>query len=610
VVRTMRGDGSVEIYRTIYRRSDMKSVRTSLAVIVGAARVSGPGYDGPVGVKLIDGPLPDPLWQEFRAGLAELEAAQFAAREGDEAQPQFEVLSLVTSAGATGAEAEIGEGEQVVDQPVPKPVEPQQAAEGESQAAASVQAEAQPQPQAQPQAEAQPQPQAVDTAAGQSAGTVEPVAGPDNWTWRVQAGADPLARGPYTVYRYITRKADGLRSMFCLMVKDHGQVVVGSEYEGDFEPHYFLGELPADLNNEFEQNRIDKFNLVPTTQPPPAAATGAEAEVVEVDTQPETQRQPLQEPEAQVEAEVLPEVGGPTVVGPQPLGEPAGPSGQLVPVVGGQTAPLPPPQDQPGPAQGTGVLPTGRTGPSNWQYKVEVKEKKTGRLAVEKFRSITRWVDGVEVKILLNRRKGGKYVEGRFYQGGLGPWYYTEDFPPWLLREFTDGLAYAVNTGEEYFPEPIPVPPVTATTRDNSVYAGFHCRGLEGPWKHTNGYLVWVVEEMEGGHPITVKWIKEFPSKFIMGMKLNMFFGGVVASGREYLGPLGMMWYPRSKVPWQVVETFIGCRTNEAMASPEVRIDMPHYEIQLELLTSPVTGQGQRSTVGRRGVFISRRGYA
>jgi hypothetical protein len=248
----------------------MKSVRTSLAVIVGAARVSGPGYDGPIGIKLIDGPLPDPLWQEFRAGLAELEAAQFAAREGDEAQPQFEVLSLVTSAGATGAEAEIGEGEQVVDQPVPKPVEPQQAAEGETQAAASVQAEAQPQPQAEPQAEAQPQPQAVDTAAGQSAGTVEPVAGPDNWTWRVQAGADPLARGPYTVYRYITRKADGLRSMFCLMVKDHGQVVVGSEYEGDFEPHYYLGELPADLNNEFEQNRIDKFNLVPTTQPPPA----------------------------------------------------------------------------------------------------------------------------------------------------------------------------------------------------------------------------------------------------------------------------------------------------------------------------------------------------
>jgi hypothetical protein len=50
VVRTMRGDGSVEIYRTIYRRSDGKSVRTSLAVIVGAARVSGPGYDGPIGL--------------------------------------------------------------------------------------------------------------------------------------------------------------------------------------------------------------------------------------------------------------------------------------------------------------------------------------------------------------------------------------------------------------------------------------------------------------------------------------------------------------------------------------------------------------------------------
>jgi hypothetical protein len=138
------------------------------------------------------------------------------------------------------------------------------------------------------------------------------------------------------------------------------------------------------------------------------------------------------------------------------------------------------------------VLPTGRTGPSNWQYKVEVKEKKTGRMASDLYRSITRWVDGVEVKILLARRKGGKIVEGRLYQGGLGPWYYTEDFPPWLLKEFTDAHAHAVQTGEEYFPEPIPVPPVTAATPDNSVYAGFHSRGLEGPWKHTDGYLVWV----------------------------------------------------------------------------------------------------------------------
>jgi hypothetical protein len=435
VVRTMRGDGSVEIYRTIYRRSDGKSVRTSLAVIVGAARVSGPGYDGPIGVKLIDGPLPDQLWQEFRAGLAEMEAAEWAEREGDETQHHFEVLSPVTSAGATGAEAEVGEGEQVVDQQVPKPVEPEQAAEGETQAAAEVQAEAQ----------VQPQPQVVDTAAGQPAGTVEPVAGPDNWTWRVQAAADPLARGPYKVYRYITRKADGLRSMYCLMVKDHGQVVVGSEYEGDFEPHYYLGELPADLSEEFEQNRIDRFKLVPTTQPTPAVATGAAAEVVEVDTQQEAQRQPLvqpkvpkeplQEPEAQVEAEVLPEAGGPTAPEPQPLEvpsqvpeqaaqepaelqepevqpeapqEPAELAGQIVPVAGGQTEPLPQPQELPEPAQGARVLPTGKTGPSNWQYKVEVKEKKTGRLAKDVYRSITRWVDGVEVKILLARYKGGK----------------------------------------------------------------------------------------------------------------------------------------------------------------------------------------------------------
>jgi hypothetical protein len=190
----------------------------------------------------------------------------------------------------------------VVDQPVPKPVEPPHAAEGDTQAASSAQVEAQPQPQAEPQAAAQPQPHAVETATGQSAGTIEPVAGPDNWTRRVQVGADPLTRGPYNVHMYITWKTCGLRSMFCLMVKDRGRIVVGSEYEGDFEPHCYLGELPADLNNEFEQNRIDKFNLVPTTQPPPTAATGDEAEVVEVDTQLETQRQPLHAHEAQVEA--------------------------------------------------------------------------------------------------------------------------------------------------------------------------------------------------------------------------------------------------------------------------------------------------------------------
>jgi hypothetical protein len=80
----------------------------------------------------------------------------------------------------------------------------------------------------------QPQPQAVEAEAGQPAGTAEPVAGPDNWTWRVQVSADPLARGPYKVYRYITRKADGVRSIHCLMVKYQGQVIIGSEYEGDF----------------------------------------------------------------------------------------------------------------------------------------------------------------------------------------------------------------------------------------------------------------------------------------------------------------------------------------------------------------------------------------
>jgi hypothetical protein len=89
--------------------------------------------------------------------------------------------------------------------------------------------------QAAAEAQVQPQPpQAVEAEAGQPAGTAEPVAGPDNWTWRVQVTADPLARGPYKVYRYITRKADGVRSIHCLMVKDQGHVIIGSEYEGGF----------------------------------------------------------------------------------------------------------------------------------------------------------------------------------------------------------------------------------------------------------------------------------------------------------------------------------------------------------------------------------------
>jgi hypothetical protein len=98
-------------------------------------------------------------------------------------------------------------------------------------------------------------------------------------------------------------------------------------------PSLFLGELPADLSEEFEQNRIDRFKLVPTTEPTPAVATGAAAEVVEVDTQEEAHDQPLvqpevpkehvQEPEVQVEAEVPSEAGGPTEPEPQPLEVPS-----------------------------------------------------------------------------------------------------------------------------------------------------------------------------------------------------------------------------------------------------------------------------------------------
>jgi hypothetical protein len=283
-------------------------------------------------------------------------------------------------------------------------------------------------------------------------------------------------------------------------------------------------------------------------------------------------------------------------VQPEAPQEPTELAGPIVPVAGGQTEQLPQPQGLPGPAQGARMLPTGRTGPSNWQYKVEVKEKKTGRMAKDVYRSITRWVDGVEVKILLSKRKGTTYLEGRMYHGTNGPWYYTEDMPPWLLAEFNAAHAHHVNTGEEYFPEPTPVFPVTRRTDDRAVYAGVHSKGLQGPWKHTDGYLVWVAMEFEDNHPITVKWIKEFPSEFVMGMKLNMYFGGAVGSGREFLGLLGMHWYPRGKVPWQIEEAFIGCRTNELLASPEVRIDMPHYEIQLMLLPShsPVRINGLR----------------
>jgi hypothetical protein len=97
--------------------------------------------------------------------------------------------------------------------------------------------------------------------------------------------------------------------------------------------------------------------------------------------------------------------------------EPVELSGQIVPVAGGQTETLPQPQELPEPDQGARVLPTGRSGPTNWQYKVEVKTEKTGRLAKTVYRSITRWVDGVEVKILLSKYKGIKVSEGRMYHG-------------------------------------------------------------------------------------------------------------------------------------------------------------------------------------------------
>jgi hypothetical protein len=108
--------------------------------------------------------------------------------------------------------------------------------------------------------------------------------------------------------------------------------------------------------------------------------------------------------------------------------------------------------------------------------------------------------------------------------------------------------------------------------------------------------MMWVSEERVGGDVDQIKWIKEFPSQFVMGMKLNKFLNGLLAEGREYLGPIGMDWYPRAKVPWQVVEAFIGCRNNTAMASPEVRIDMPHFESGLLLLPleSPIRGNGLR----------------
>jgi hypothetical protein len=100
------------------------------------------------------------------------------------------------------------------------------------------------------------------------------------------------------------------------------------------------------------------------------------------------------------------------------------------------------------------VLPTGRSGPTNWQYKVEVKTEKTGRLTKTVYRSITRWVDGVEVKILLSKYKGIKVLEGRMYHGSNGPWYYTEDMPPWLHAEFNDAYAHRWRLGRNISQNP------------------------------------------------------------------------------------------------------------------------------------------------------------
>jgi hypothetical protein len=184
-------------------------------------------------------------------------------------------------------------------------------------------------------------------------------------------------------------------------------------------------------------------------------------------------------------------------------------------------------------------LPSGKSGPRNWNWKVEVKEEKTGRVTKILYRSIIRYERQVEVKIMLTKYRGLKILEGRLYQGNMGPFYYTNDLPQWLYAEFNGGLEHRAETGEEYFPEPPPVPPVKVTTPDNSRYAGVYIRGLDEPWTLREGYLVSVVESRSEGCVVQTKVIIEMQTRFKIELVLNRFKDGRLISGREYLGPVG-----------------------------------------------------------------------
>jgi hypothetical protein len=137
--------------------------------------------------------------------------------------------------------------------------------------------------------------------------------------------------------------------------------------------------MPDELMKEFEASR--KALVVAQVPQGAAGATGAEAAALGAEQsrdgdQPVLGTGAQQEPEVHEEAqqaehgeEAQPEAGGQTETVPQPGG-------------------VPQPQEPPA----TQFQASGKSGPTNWNWKVEIKEEKTWRVTKILYRSIIRFV--------------------------------------------------------------------------------------------------------------------------------------------------------------------------------------------------------------------------
>jgi hypothetical protein len=109
VLSVIKADGTCEVQRRITRKCDNQEVTTILAVIKAGARVSGPGYDGPRGVRYYLLDFPSDLEEEFLAGALGLPPVGEVTAQAGEAAGAGAGASASAGAGAE-AEPEQAEG--------------------------------------------------------------------------------------------------------------------------------------------------------------------------------------------------------------------------------------------------------------------------------------------------------------------------------------------------------------------------------------------------------------------------------------------------------------------------------------------------------------------